>query len=143
VIAVQTKLNGGMIEGLDKFADEIRETILFSGVAAMAKVIYDEAREQCPVSEKGHWFHGTHQKYYFDAGTLKASIYRVYSPEKSNGDKKLYRISWNHKKAPYGYMVEFGTSRAPAHPFMRPAFDRINDAIAIGKARMAEKMDEL
>lgn len=148
MIGVNTQLTGDISGALDKFAKDIREQVLFSGVAAMAKVIYDEARAKAPVSTEGHWFHGTSfkingTKYWFEPGSLKAAIYRVYSPEKSNDESKLYRISWNEKKAPYGFMVEFGTSRAPAHPFMRPAFDRVNDAIQAGKARMAERIKEL
>ena len=127
MIRVNTKLTGDLSGALDKLVKGVREEVLFSGVAAMAKVIYDEAREQVPVN----------------SGLLKESIYRVYSPEQSTDDSKLYRISWNKKKAPHGHLIEFGTSRSPAHPFMRPAFDRVHEAIEAGKARMGEKLGEL
>ena len=161
---VNTRLIGDLSGALDKFSVDVREKVLFAGVAAMAKVIYEEARAQVPVSTEGHWFYGTSfkaqtgrkfkdgtprpdwaggTKYWFEPGTLKASIYRAYSPEKSSESLKLYRISWNKKDAPYGSMVEFGTSRAPAHPFLRPAFGRVNDAIQAGKTRMTQKMSEL
>lgn len=150
MININSKLTGDMSGDLDKFTKDIREKVLFSGVAAMAKVMYDEVKVQTLKlkSEKEHWFYGTSfkkngTKYLFQPGTLNASVYRVYSPERSTEESKLYKISWNHAKCPYGYMVEFGTSRAAAHSFMRPAFDRVNEAIAAGKARMAEKIGEL
>ena len=127
MIGVETKLTGDLTGSLDKFAKDVREKVLFSGVAAMAQVIYDEARAQVPVK----------------SGLLKDSIYRVYSPEKSNEESKMYRISWNKKKAPHGHLIEFGTSRSPAFPFMRPAFDHVREAIEAGKARMAERVKEL
>lgn len=124
---IESKLTGDLSAALDKFAADVREKVLFAGVAAMAKVIYDGAHEKVPVK----------------SGLLKESIYRAYSPEKSTADSKVYRISWNKIKAPHGHLIEFGTSRAPAKPFMRPAFDRVREAIEAGKARMAEKIGEL
>ena len=64
-------------------------------------------------------------------GNLQNSIYWAYSPERSTDGQKTYRISWNKSKAPHGHLIEFGTSRAPAHPFVRPAFSRVNEAIRI------------
>lgn len=129
MIGVNTKLSGDLSGSLDKFAKDVRDKVLFSGVAAMAGVIYEAARTNAQANKK--------------TGLLQDSIYRVYSPEKSGDESKLYRISWNKKKAPHGHLIEFGTSRAPAYPFMRPAFDRVNEAIAAGKARMAESMGAL
>src|SRR5205085_5719958 len=56
-------------------------------------------------------------------GALKASIYQVFSKDNSGSGHATYHVSWNAKKAPHGHLVEFGTSRAPAHPFLRPAYD--------------------
>lgn len=129
MIAVETKLSGDLSGDLDKFTKDVRDKVLFSGVAAMASVIYEAARTNAEANKK--------------TGLLQGSIYRVYSPEKSTAESKMYRISWNKRTAPHGHLIEFGTSRAPAYPFMRPAFDRINEAIAAGKARMAESIDQL
>ena len=57
------------------------------------------------------------------AGLLASSIYQVYSKDHSDAEHATYHISWNAKKAPHGHLVEYGTSRAPASPFVRPAFD--------------------
>lgn len=142
---VQAKLKGNMDLDLSRFEQKVKDVVLFSGVAAMAKSQYDSVRDACPVSDHAHFFYGTSskktgQRYYFASGNLKAAIYRVYSPERSDANKKTYRISWNHQKAPYGFMVEFGTSRAPAHPFVRPAFDHIREAIAAGQNRMKQRL---
>lgn len=106
---------------------------------AGAQVIYDQARLNAPVSNKGHWFHGTQykingQKYWFDAGTLKRSIYQVFSRDHSTVSRSTFHISWNYIKCPYGFMVEFGTSRAPAHSF-------IGKAMAEGKQHAAAAME--
>jgi len=88
---------------------------------AGAQIIYAAAKANVPVSKGAHWFNGTHSKYQFNAGTLRDSIYQVYSKDKSREGLATYHVAWNHKKCPYGFMVEFGTSRAPAHPFLGPA----------------------
>lgn len=142
---VEVKLTGDMELDLSRFEQKVKDIVLFSGVAAMAKSQYDSVRAACPVSDHAHFFYGTSskktgQRYYFASGNLKAAIYRVYSPERSDSNKKTYRISWNHQKAPYGFMVEFGTSKAPAHPFVRPAFDNIREAIRVGQKRMKERL---
>ncbi|WP_101048679.1 HK97-gp10 family putative phage morphogenesis protein [Macromonas nakdongensis] len=121
---------------------------------AGAEVLYQEARLRCPVSEAPHFFYGTSykktgQRYLFAPGTLRDSIYQVFSKDNSQGhgqgyDRVTYHIAWNHQKAPYGFMVEFGTSRAPAHPFLRPAFDaRRNDALQQAKAEWVAKVGQV
>jgi HK97 gp10 family phage protein len=100
---------------------------------AGADVLYQEARLRAPVSAEAHYFYGSAAKaapkgskrdkaYLFQPGNLKNSIYQVFSKTNSTAAKATYHVSWNASKAPYGHMVEFGTSRMAAHPFMRPAF---------------------
>ena len=144
---LESTFKGDLAADLTKFATDIQDRVVMAGAAAMAKVMYEEAQANCPVSAEAHYFYGSNFKstgarYLFSPGNLKKSIYRAYSPEKSTQTSKTYRISWNHSDAPYGYMVEFGTSRAPAHPFLRPAFSKVQSAIAAGKARMAQKLAE-
>jgi len=45
----------------------------------------------------------------------------VFSKDNSFRDVSTYHVSWNADKAPYGAMVEFGTSKAPAHSFIGAA----------------------
>lgn len=126
-IKIDTSAFRGLQSRLKEFSEKIKTEVAFNGAAAMSKVIYDEAKTNVPVQ----------------TGKLKEAIYRVYSPEKSSNTLKLYRISWNKKKAPHGHLIEFGTSRAPAHPFIRPAASRVGDAIKAGQVSMAAKIKEL
>jgi HK97 gp10 family phage protein len=150
MLKINTKLSGDLTGALEKYEKKVKESVLFSGVAAMAKAQYDEVRDGVkpfPISEHDHYFYGssfkkTGQRYFFKSGNLKAAIYRVYAANRSSEDVKTYRISWNDKKAPYGFMVEYGTSSAPAHPFIRPAFAHIQKAIDAGKARMKQRLSE-
>lgn len=135
MIDINVKLSGDLSGALDRYEKFIQEKVLFSGVAAMASVIYDEVKLNVSGDRAGMPKVLT--------GNLRDSIYRVYSPERSSIDKKTYRISWNARKAPHGHLIEFGTSRAPAYPFIRPAFGRVGDAIVAGQARMAEKLEEV
>lgn len=43
------------------------------------------------------------------SGNLASSIYQAYSQDNSQpGGKQTYHVSWNHRKAPHGFLVEFG-----------------------------------
>lgn len=93
---------------------------------AGAEHLYYEARLRCPVSAEGHFFYGSNSRksgvrYFFKPGNLRDAIYQAFSKAQSTATKAEYHISFNPRKAPYGYMVELGTSRAAAHPFLRPA----------------------
>lgn len=95
---------------------------------AGAQVLYDATRANVPVSGKGHYFHGSSfkkngTKYFFNSGTLKSAIYQKYSAKKSTGTLTEFHVSWNHTKAPYGFMVEFGTKNTPAHSFLGKAMN--------------------
>jgi HK97 gp10 family phage protein len=123
------QLKAGLAAERKRIADAARPA-----AQAGAQVVYDAARALVPVSQKGHWFYGTSykktgQKYWFDAGSLRNSIYQVYSQDNSSDSKATYHVSWNSKKAPYAWMVEFGTSRAAAHPFMGPAIHDYRDMV--------------
>lgn len=108
---------------------------------AAAQVFYDEARARVPVSDAPHIFHGTHNRYLFRSGTLRDAIFQFHKD--STAAHATYIVSWNHRKAPYGYMVEYGTSRAPAHPFLRPAYDAAKErAATFAQSRMAAAVKE-
>lgn len=121
---VEIKMIGDLTGALTQFESNVREKVLFSGAAAMAKVIYDEAK----INALKH----------IKSGTLYDAIYRVHSKDKSTDQKVTYEISWNKTMAPHGHLIEFGTSRAPAYPFIRPAFDHIEQAIQTGQQRMQD-----
>lgn len=131
---IQSNLRAAFAKSLDKFEEDVRNKILMSGVAAMAKVIYTHAQFNVSGAR-------SHPKVL--TGNLRDSILRAYSERSSTDYKKTYRVTWDIKKAPHGHLIEFGTSRSPAYPFMRPAFDHIDEAIRAGNERMRERMKEV
>jgi len=83
------------------------------------QIIYERARINCPEAEYAHMFYGMNQVYGpYRPGNLRDAIYQVFSKDNSYKDVSTYQISWNKTKAPYGFMVELGTSKAPAHSFI-------------------------
>ena len=123
-----------------KFKEQLRATADTLNQAtrpaaqAGAQIIYERAKLLVPVSKAAHKFYGTHAVYGpYSPGTLRNSIYQVFSKDNSFSDTSTYHISWNADKAPYGSMVEFGTSKAPAHSFIGAAVketrQQVKDAI--------------
>lgn len=113
---------------------------------AGSQVIYEAALRNVPVGKKDHYFYGssyksTGQKYFFTAGSLKRSLYQVYSKDNSSDNKATYHVSWNADKAPYAWMVEFGTSKMRARPFLAPAIAESRNAAAQAiKARFIQEV---
>jgi hypothetical protein len=62
---------------------------------AASQVLYDEVKRN--VAAIPH-----------KTGKLARSIYQVYSQANSGEGRATYHISWNHRKAPHGHLVEFG-----------------------------------
>lgn len=130
----------GFANDLRKKAGEIQAATRPAAQAG-AQVIYDQARLNVPVSKHAHFFYGTSsrktgKRYFFSPGNLRNAIYQVYSKSNSDESKATYHISWNHTKAPYGFMVELGTSSAPAHPFIGPAIhDKQEEAASAMKTK--------
>ena len=116
------------IEQLDHLDDRVSEALRPATLTA-TRLIFNEIQIRAPQSERGHWFYGTNNKYWFEPGSLKKSIYIKYLPEVSeDGQARYYKLGWREKSSelgyvPYAHMVEYGTARAPAHPFVRPSYD--------------------
>ena len=110
---------------IGKFKEQLRATAEVLNQAtrpaaqAGAQIVYDRAKLLVPVSKAAHNFYGTHAVYGpYNPGTLRDSIYQVFSKDNSFTDVSTYHVSWNADKAPYGHMVEFGTRNAPSHSFI-------------------------
>jgi HK97 gp10 family phage protein len=115
-------LNAGLDELARGSAEQVRPA-----AQAGAQVLYEEVKIRAPVKAKPTVRKGK----VLPPGALKASIYQVFSRSNSDATHATYHISWNAKKAPHGHLVEVGTSRAPAHPFLRPAYDaKVREALA-------------
>lgn len=86
---------------------------------AGAQIVYERAKQLAPVSDAPHMFQIEGRVYGpYKPGTLRDSIYQAFSKDNSYKDVSVYHVSWNADKAPYGAMVEVGTSRAPAKSFI-------------------------
>jgi HK97 gp10 family phage protein len=104
---------------------------------AGAQVLYEEVIERAPQSEKPRRYKGK----VIQPGALKRSIYQVFSVSESSAANAVYHISWNARKAPHGQLIENGTSRSPAYPFLRPAYDaKIGDALRVSDARWTQEI---
>lgn len=105
-------------EQLQATADRLHKATRPAAQAG-AQIIYERARINVPVSKAAHMFYGTNSVYGpYNPGNLRDAIYQVFSKDKSFKDRSVYHLSWNKDEAPYGFMVELGTSRAPAHSFI-------------------------
>lgn len=110
---------------LDALGAKVSRDTIHAGSRAAAQVFYEDAKERVPV----------------DSGKLKSAVYHAYSKSKSHPGHSVFHVSWNYKKAPHGHLIEFGTSNAPAHPFLRPAFEsKKAEAVAAAKIEMAETL---
>lgn len=99
--------SAGLEAKLDAMAERIRDDAVRPAAQASAEVFYREVLARVPVK----------------TGKLQRAIYQAFSAKNSGPGEATYHVSWNKRKAPHGHLVEFGTVRAPAHPFIRPAFD--------------------
>ena len=102
---------------LSKLPLKAKEKLLTGGVRAAAKTVQTEAKQQAPV----------------DTGTLKRSIRIQKAPKKQQGlydvvfyitVKSKIKVKGVIQSAFYAHMLEFGTIKMAAQPFMRPAFDK-------------------
>lgn len=123
---------GGKLDAITDSANKQTRAAAQAG----AQVFYDEVKLRAPVSKKARKSKSGRT---IVPGALRDSIYQAFSADNSSDDHATYHVSWNYKKAPHGHLVEFGTSRAPAHPFLRPSFDaRAGDALKASEARMID-----
>lgn len=129
MVNIETKLSGDITSGLDKLLAKAQGEVLLSGVAAMARVMYAEVLLNASPPRMGKV-----------TGNLQSSIYRVYAGDESTDDKKVYKVSWNRTKAPHGHLLEFGTSKMAARPFLRPSLSRMPDATKAGIERVRQRL---
>lgn len=115
---------------LRKYAADIREQALRPAAYAAAAVLYREMKTRTASFAK--------------TGTLRDSIYHWHDSKQSTKGRQVYAIGPNKVKAPHFHMVEYGTSKMAAHPYIRPTWDsKIGEAMAAAKKRLAEKMKEI
>lgn len=111
---------------------------------AGAQIIYERARINAPVSDESHFFYIRGRKYGpYAPGTLRDSIYQVFSKDNSYKDVSTYHISFNKSEAPYGFVVHNGTSRTAANPFISKAVVETRAEVRTAiKARYLEEVNK-
>ena len=135
---------------VQKFKEELRATAAELGRAtrpaaqAGAQIIYDRAKSIASTirSKAPHMFHGTNKVYgpYYP-GNLNDAIYQVFSKDNSYSDVSTYHVSWNADDAPYGWMVELGTSHSAAQSFIGRAVKETRSTVREAiKARFIAEM---
>jgi HK97 gp10 family phage protein len=138
--SISITLRGNLAADLDRLGEVVRTTVLRSGQNTAAFAFQEEAKLRAPVFAVGPRGGGASKvaRGKIKPGQLRDSIYRVFDEKRS-----LYVVSWNHKKAPHAHLIEFGTKRAPAYPFLRPAYEGAKDrAMHAAVDRMRVKFAE-
>lgn len=124
---------------LDKITHAAEEAIRPAAQAG-AQVYYAEVKLRAKRGNEVRHLKGGRTR---PAGLLASAIYQVYSEDNSGKDHATYHISWNAKKAPHGQLVEYGTSRAPKSPFIRPAYEAMkNSAAAAGNYELQKRIKD-
>lgn len=141
------KLDSSQLDAVVKSSSEKMRAAAIEAVAAGALVVYEKARSNALAikSDKEHYFYGRNKRKYgpFQPGNLANAIYRVYSKSESTPSKAVYQISWNATKAPYGSMVERGTSKATGKPFMSEAIvSTRSEVVRVMSQRFAEELSK-
>lgn len=130
-------------EGLRAKVDKLHAATRPAAQAG-AQIIYERARLEAPVSADSHYFYIRGKKYGpYAPGTLRDSIYQVFSKDNSYKDVSTYHISFNKSKAPYGFVVHNGASNRGAHPFISKAVVETRAEVrAAIKARYLEEVNK-
>jgi HK97 gp10 family phage protein len=158
--SVEIKMTGDMLSGLDKLLGPEGEAMLRAGGSAGAAVFCDEAIRRVPVAsgtirrniivkrieEKSDG--ATRQTYYVTVRKGKMNVegdafyWRWVEYGHSFVPRKKKGTTWKAHRA--AMQMEYGSSSAPARPFMRPAYDsKQKDALEAMARAMAAKYKEL
>lgn len=157
---VITKLSGDMKSGLDKLLGSEGEQLLRAAGFAGAEVFRDEAIRLVPVDEgvikrniivkrvEEKSDGAKAQTYYVTVRTGKVNVegdafyWRWVEYGHSFVRRKKKGVTWKAHRA--ASKLEYGSSSAPAQPFMRPAYDSKKlEAILAMRKRMSEKFTEI
>ena len=133
------KLNGAkeVARVLNQLPDELSAKVLNSALRSGTNIIKKEIIAKAPVSDEQS---EKNKKY----GHLKDNI-RVSAVKKT---KDRIELALHNRKAFWALFIEFGTSKTPARPFMRPALDanadkairKIVETLSKGLDKTAEKL---
>lgn len=152
---VDVKVNGmdDLVSSLKTFSDNFQNRVLKGAVRAGAAGIVKDAKRNVPthlgILKKSIGL--TQRK-----SRVKTLIGFSISPRKDvlvkefvkSGKVKKWSISKNtgfesSNFDNYGGYVEFGTSKTPAHPYLRPAYENMGpESIRLAREYMAKRIDK-
>ncbi|MBK5206122.1 MAG: HK97 gp10 family phage protein [Polaromonas sp.] len=123
-----------LAKALRELPDRVARNGLRAAVNAGATVVKNQARKNAPV----------------DTGLLKKNIFQKQIREASSQYQQTFAVGvrqgharnkdGSKKELPYYWrFMEFGTSKMPARPFLRPAFEAKKEEAV---KRIKEKLDE-
>lgn len=153
-MSLDVEVDINSLDALFKRLGDAADAAVRPAAQAGAQIVYDFARRNAPVSERAHYFYGQASKDApkgekkaaaygpYQPGNLRDAIYQVYSKDNSGPHRAQYQVSFNFQKVPYGFMVEYGTSKAPARPFMRPAKAKLPAAQEAIKGELVRRIKE-
>lgn len=142
--AFSMRLVGDIGASLRGYAEEIRTQALRPAAYAMANVFYSEMRLRAPIYTGPIYTNPKTGIPRTRPGQLRDAIYHWHDDKKSSADRQIYAIGPNKKKAPHWHLVEYGTVKMAARPYVRPTFDGLAAwAVDTGRAHLAEKLQEL
>lgn len=132
MVEIEAVLQGDLDGVLSRYSNYIRDKILIRTAAAGARVMHGELTIRTRPPKMGR-----------KTGNLQNAVYRTLSRSRSTNDVKSYHIGVNKKKAPHWHFLEYGTSRQPARPYIRPTFDtKVNTAITTMRERVTQLLNE-
>ena len=107
-IGVDIEGFGELVQAMDALPGLVAERVQGDGLIAVARVVRDEAKVLVPVR----------------TGALRASIRTRRVAARVSGKRvagAAARVVAGGAAAPHAALVEYGTVRAPAHPYLEPA----------------------
>lgn len=118
-----------LLRNLKTLPEKVQKRVLVGGVRAAAKPVLNEAKRLVPK----------------DTGNLKKSIgvTKLRTKKKSLVWFQVSTRKNGKYDGWYGRFIEVGTAKMPAHPFMRPAFEKEGEnAIIALKEYVAKRLDK-
>lgn len=127
--AFSIKFDESIIDKLQKLNEDIQEKVIRPTAYAGAVVYYQEMKSITPIGK---------------TGTLNRSIYHYYDKKLSTPTHAVYSIGPNKKTAPHWHLLEFGTVKMAARPFIRNTYTN-KSAAALENAlkTMKQKLGEV
>jgi len=103
------KIEGIMetVKVLDEISNSLKGKAMDKTLLKEAEIIAEDARDRAPLGPTGN---------------LKRSLHAKMLDEKTRFPHVAI-AAVDRKIAPHAWIIEFGSSRAPAHPYLRPAID--------------------